>query len=652
MERDSTLSATRGRPTAETSSAAPSGKLDAGTKGLNGPALLRFGRFELNLGLEELRREGTLVRLRRQPFLVLARLAGEPKRLHTREELRELIWGKDTFVDFDQGLNYCIKEIRAALGDVAEKPLYVETLPRRGYRFIAPVEGTRAPADRRKALRGRALFLAAAAGLIALAFAAARGNGARPENARTMLAVLPLANMSADPDEDYLSDGLTEELIAQLGRLAPDRLGVIARTSAMQYKTRTKGIHEIGAELGVDFVVEGSVRSGEGRVRINVSLVKLSDRSSIFSEAYDREAKDLLSLQSEVARSVARRIQITLTPQLAARLDKAHPSDPEAQELYLRGRYFWNKRDEDGLRRSISYFERAIARQPGYALAHVGLADAYLVLGDHGYIPASESFPKARAAAERALLLDEGLAEAHTTRAMIRGIHEWDWRASVADFDRAIGLNPNYATAHHWYAHCLRAMGRLQDSVAEMRRALELDPLSLMINTNFAAALFYAGELAESELRYRRTLELDARWAHAHWGLGRNLLKQGRSAEAILALRKAVEVGGGEPEFRAALAYGLARAGLLLEARRTRDELEALLPRRYVASYQRAIAHAAVGDRERAFALLEKAYAERQSNLRFLKVDERLDSLRGDPRMASLLVRMRLADVPQSPIAP
>ncbi len=394
------------------------------------------------------------------------------------------------------------------------------------------------------------------------------------------------------------------------------------------------------------FVVEGSVRAREGRVRITASLVDARGGAPLFSEAYDREAKDLLSLQSEVARSVARRIQVTLTPRLAARLDKTHPRDPEAQELYLRGRYFWNRRNQEGLRRSISYFERAIARQPGYALAHAGLADAYLVLGDHGHLPPAESFPRARAAAERALALDDGLAEALATPALIRAIHEWDWRAAGADFERAIGLNPNYATAHHWYAHCLRAMGRAQDDVAEMRRALELDPLSLMINTNLAAALFYAGELAESELRYRRTLELDPRWAHAHWGLGRNLLKQGRSAEAIEAARKAVEVGGGDPEFRASLVYGLSRTGLLAEARRVKDELEALAGRRYVSAAQRAIAHAAVGDREQAFALLERAYAERESRLRYLKVDERLDSLRDDPRLAALLSRMRLADAP------
>jgi TolB-like protein/Flp pilus assembly protein TadD len=480
--------------------------------------------------------------------------------------------------------------------------------------------------------------------LLALGLAALRGTDARPESTRSMLAVLPLANLSAEPEQDYLSDGLTEELIAQLGRISPERLGVIARTSAMQYKTRTKGISEIGRELGVNFLVEGSVRSGAGRVRINLSLVRVADRTRLFTEAYDREANDLLGLQGEVARALARRIQITLTPQVAARLDKTHPSDAEAYELYLRGRYFWNMRNEEGLRRAIAYFERATARQPGYALAHVGLADAYLVLGDHGYIPATESFPKARAAAARALALDQGLAEGHATQAMIRAIHEWDWGAAVTDFERAIALNPNYATAHHWYAHCLRAMGRLPDAVAEMKRALELDPLSLMINTNLAAALSYAGDLAESELRYRKTLELDPRWGHAQWGLGRNLLKQGRTAEALEALRQAVAVGGAEPDFLATLAHGLARAGLAADARRVHADLEALTRRRYVACYQRAIASAAVGDRERAVALLEKAYAERQSGLRLLLVDERLDALRGDPRLTDLLRRMRLLE--------
>lgn len=621
-------------------------KLDGRTNALDEPALLRFGRYELALGPAELRREGKPVKLRRQPFLVLARLAGQPRRLHTREELRELIWGKETFVDFDQGLNYCIKEIRAALGDDAERPLYIETLPRRGYRFIAPVEGGDARLERRPPRRTRVLGLAVAAALIVFGLAAARGSAPRPERGRTMLAVLPLANLSADPEQDYLSEGLTEELIAQLGRISPDRLGVIARTSAMQYKVRNKGIGEIGRELGVDFLVEGSVRSATGRVRISLSLVKVADRTPVFTEDYDREARDLLGLQNEVARALARRIQITLTPEVAARLEGTHPRDPEAYELYLRGRFFWNKRSEDGLRRSISYFERATARQPGYALAHVGVADAYLVLGDHGYIPGTESYPKSKAAAARALELDFGLAEAHATRAMIRAIHEWDWRAAVLDFERAIALNPNYATAHHWYAHCLRAIGRLEGSVQEMKLALALDPLSLMINTNLATALYYAEELAESELRYRKTLELDPRWAHAHWGLGRNLLKQGRTAEAIPALRQAVLAGGAKPEFLATLAHGLARAGFAAEARGVQAELDALAARRYVPSYQRAIAHAAGGDNEGALALLEQAYAERQSMLRLLLVDERLDALRGDPRLDQLLRRMRLLDAP------
>jgi TolB-like protein/DNA-binding winged helix-turn-helix (wHTH) protein/Flp pilus assembly protein TadD len=629
--------------------------LDSETKALNA-ASLRFGRYELDLELEELRREGAHVKLRRQPFLVLAHLAKEPQRLHTREELRELIWGRDTYVDFDQGLNYCIKEIRAALGDDADKPLYIETLPRRGYRFIAPVVGVPQPAPAvavpAKSGGARALGAGALLGACLLALALSKGGGARPEGARTMLAVLPLANLSGDAEQEYLCDGLTEELIAQLGRVAPERLGVIARTSAMQYKLRGKGLREIARELGVDFVVEGSVRSEQGRVHIRTSLVKVNDLAQLFSEEYDREAKDLLGLQGEVARSLARRIQITLSPDGAARTGKAHPADAEAQDLYLRGRYFWNRRDQDGLRRAIDYFERAIARQPGYALAYVGVADAYLVLGDHGYIPATESFPKAKAAAERALQLDDGLAEALATRAMVRGIHEWDWRGSAADFDRAIGKNPNYATAHHWYAHTLRAIGRMQDAVAEMRRARELDPLSLMINTNLAAALFHAGELPESEARYRRTLELDARWAHAHWGLGRNLLKQGRTADALAALREAVAVGRGEPEFRAALVYGLARAGRTAEARRARDELEALAQRRYVAAYPRAVAQAAIGERGQAFALLEQAYRERQSSLRFLKVDERLDSLRGDPRLAALLARMHLSPMPESGSTP
>src|SRR6185436_7657871 len=336
---------------------------------------------------------------------------------------------------------------------------------------------------------------------------------------------------------------------------------------------------------GVDYAVLGSVRRGGERIRITVNLVKLADRTQQFSETYDREARDLLSLQREIAQELAKKIEVVFTPEAAARLQRVEARDPEAYQLYLRGRYFWNKRDEAGLRRATSYFEQAIARQPEYALAYVGLADAYLVLADHGYMSPEQALPLARAAAERALQLDDGLAEAHATRAMLRGAFEWQWEGALAGFERALLLNPNYVTAHHWYSHCLRAMGRSREAVQETRRALELDPLSLVINNNFATALYYSARYAEAEAQYRRTLELDAEWAPAYWGLGRALLKRGRVGDALQALERAAEKGPGQSEYPATLAHAYAVAGRPERARQQLQELQRRARTRYVSSY-------------------------------------------------------------------
>jgi TolB-like protein/DNA-binding winged helix-turn-helix (wHTH) protein/Flp pilus assembly protein TadD len=625
------------------------------------PPLLRFGSFELDSATGELRQDGAPVKLQQQPAKVLALLLQRAGELVTREEIRGFVWGQDTYVNFDQGLNFCIKEIRAALGDSADLPRFVETLPRRGYRFIAPVEVVArtpvtpgAPEDAptppppRRATNALLLLVFA---LLALAllltgvllFWPAPKPRASTQSARVRIAVLPFENLSADPDQDYLSEGLAEELIAQLGRLSPERLAVIARASAQRYKGQPEAVERIGRDLGVDYAVLGSVRRSGERIRITVNLVKLSDRTQQFSETYDREARDLLTLQREIAQELARKIEVVFTPEAAARLQRLEARDPEAYQLYLRGRYFWNKRDEAGLRRATSYFEQAIARQPGYALAYVGLADAYLVLADHGYMSPEQALPLARAAAERSLQLDDGLAEAHATRAMLRCAFEWQWEASLAGFERALLLNPNYVTAHHWYSHCLRAMGRSREAVLETQRALELDPLSLVINNNFATALFYSARYAEAEAQYRRTLELDPDWAPAYWGLGRSLLKRGRAAEALLALERAAEKGPGQSEYLATLAHGYAVAGRPESARQQLRELQRRARTRYVSSYDLALALAAVGEREQAFRCLEQAYAERQSGLRLLKVDDRLESLRSDPRYEDLLRRLGLA---------
>lgn len=634
------------------------------------PTLLRFGVFEMNLRTGELRKAGAPVKLQQQPFRVLAALARRPGELVTREELRNEVWGEETFVDFEQGLNFCVKQVRAALGDQADTPRYVETLPRRGYRFIAPVEAVvgatpfaDGPAPATEPLRGAAkVRLARGAGFVlvglatSLALVLLLGRGRVPEHplpraGRVKLAVLPFQNLSADPEQEYLGEGLTEEMIAQLGRLQPERLAVIARTSAMKYKDPVRDIAAIGRDLGVDYVVEGSVRYAEGRVRITAKLIQTSDQTQLWAENYERDLQDMLSLQSEVARAIAAGIQITLTPQTEARLARAARVDPEAYELFLRGRFFWNKRDAEGLRRSIEYFEKAIERRPDYALAYVGIADAFIVLGDQGNAPAGEALPRARAAALRALEIDPNLAEAQASLAMVRGIYDWDWKGAERGFRRAIELNPSYATAHHWYAHLLRALGRFEEAVAEIRRAQELDPLSLIINSNVGSALFYAGRYAEAAAQYRRTLEINPNWAPAHWGLGRTLRKLGRVPEALAAHEKAVTLSGRDAGYVCTLANALALAGRLAGAQSLLAEMEERARRQYVSPYDMALIHAGLGDADRAMASLERAYVERHSSLRQLRVDERLDPVRSDPRFEALARRIGLHPWPLVPDA-
>jgi tetratricopeptide (TPR) repeat protein len=432
-------------------------------------------------------------------------------------------------------------------------------------------------------------------------------------------------------------------MIAQIGRLDPARLGTIARGSSMQYRDRRKDIATVGRELGVDYVIEGSVRRGGDRVRVTVKLVQTSDQTQVWAETYERDLKDVIALQADVARAVARGIQLTLSPRNEARLASAPAVDADAYELFLQGRYFWNKRDHRSLLKSADLFEAAIARQPGHALFHVGLADAYVVLVDQGNVPALVGMPKAKEAADRALVLDPDLAEAHATRAMILGAFEWRWVEAEAGFRRALDLDSNYATAHHWYAHLLRALRRFDDAVRESQRAQALDPLSLIITSNVGSSLFYARRFDEAERQYLRVIAVNPRFAPAHWGLGRSMLETGRVAEAIAHHERAVEVSGREGGYLCTLAHAYAVAGRTADARRLLREVEALARRAYVSPYDRALVHAGLGDKKAALDLLERAVDQRCTGLRQLRIDERLKSLHGEPRFEALCRRVGLS---------
>jgi serine/threonine protein kinase/Flp pilus assembly protein TadD len=452
------------------------------------------------------------------------------------------------------------------------------------------------------------------------------------------LAVLPLANLSGDPEQEYFSDGMTEELITNLGKISA--LRVISRTSVMRYKKTEKPLPQIARELGVDGIVEGSVLRVGDRVRITAQLIQAEQERHLWAESYERDLRDVLALQGEVARAIAGEIKVRLTPQEQTRLASARPVNPDAHEAYLKARYYWNLRTEEGLKKGIEYFQQAIEKDPGYALAYAGLADSYSVLGFWNFMAPKEAYPREKAAAFKALEMDETLAEAHTSLGDARFKYDWDWVGAEKEFKRAIELNPSYATAHHWYAGYLSAMGRHNEAIAEAKRAQELDPLSLIINTTGGLVFFYARRYDEAIAQWRSTLELNAGFYPAHLYLGRAYEQQKLYEQAISEYQKALAPGQGNPALAAHLARGYAAAGKRTEALKIISNLRELSKRRYVSSYVIAQIYTALGDTSRAFQWLDKAYQDRDTWLDWLKAEPGFDSLRSDPRFQDLLRRM------------
>ncbi|MCI0402260.1 MAG: tetratricopeptide repeat protein, partial [Acidobacteria bacterium] len=456
------------------------------------------------------------------------------------------------------------------------------------------------------------------------------------------LAVLPLENLSRDPEQDYFADGMTEALITELSKISA--LKVISRTSVMQYKGVKKPLPEIARELGVDAVVEGSVlRAGE-RVRITAQLIHGPTDKHLWADQYDREMHDVLSVHSEVARAIAREVRVAVTPAEEKRLAQARAVNPEAHEAYLKGRFHWNERTEEGLKKAIEYFQRAIEKDPGYAPAYAGLADAYLVLPTYGPSPPppKEVLPKAEAAAQRALEIDENLAEAYTSLASIRQDY-YDWTEAESYYRRAIELSPNYATAHHWYSMMLTQVGRHEEAIAEARRAEQLDPLSRAITYNVASQLYYARQYDACIAQMRKTIESHPDWSWGHQGLGMCYSAKGMSKEAIIELEKAVVLPGAAPVIRAFLARAYALEGRRNEARRILNEFITLSRQQYFPALGIAMVYVALGEKDQAFAWLGKAYEEKY-DLGFLRADPAFDPLRDDPRYRELLRRMNFPE--------
>jgi TolB-like protein/Tfp pilus assembly protein PilF len=561
------------------------------------PRRLGFGVFEVDLRAGELTKRGRRVRLQEQPFQVLAMLLAKPGELVTREELHAGLWPK-TIVEFDHGLNKAISKIRYALGDSAESPRFVETVARRGYRFLADVAVINAP--------DAASGVGSPAGLPAAAFRIFDPSRPKAHRIRSLV-VLPLENISGDASQDYFADGMTDELITHLAQIGS--LRVISRTSAMSYKNARKPLPEIARELNVEGVLEGTVlRSGE-RVRITVQLIEAPSDEHIWARSYEEDVRDTLTLQSKLARAIVEQIRARLNRQERAALENSKVVNPAAYEAYLKGRYFWNKRTGDGLRTAIAYFGEAITHDPNYPESYSGLADAYALSGDwqYGILSPREAFTKAKEVATKALALDDTLGEAHTSLAFALDLG-WEWSAAEQEYKRAIALSPGYATAHHWYAWHLIVMGHGVAALAELRKAESLDPLSLIINADLADALCIARLYDDSIRQSRKALELDANFALVHYQLGQAFEQKHMYDEAIFAFRRAVELAGDNTAFGCGLAHAYAISGRKQEAIQMGAAFASQRSRFPSTDANIALIYVGLNDNDQAMSWLESAY--------------------------------------------
>jgi TolB-like protein/DNA-binding winged helix-turn-helix (wHTH) protein/tetratricopeptide (TPR) repeat protein len=673
--------------------------------------LFRFAAFEVDTRAGELKKHGLRIRLQEQPFQVLAILLQRPGEVVTREELRQRLWSEDTFVDFDHSLNTAINKLREALSDSPDSPRYIETLPRRGYRFIAPVEQVpaapvpanvekpsespavpapaqrrwrvvpvseepaaapvekqpekerkpekeekpkkeeklpaRMPAPRRRPWKGIVIAV------LALAIVLTNWDWITdwlggPDKIES-IAVLPLENLSGNPEEDYFADGMTDAVITNLARIKS--LRVISRTSVMQYKKARKPLPDIAKELDVDGIVEGTVMRSGSRVRITVQLLNGRTDRHLWAQEYERDLTDVVALQREVARAIVDEIRIQLTPEEQQTLSAGREPSPEAYDALIRGRFHFEKRTEEGLRLANSYFRQAIEKDPGYAAAYAGLADYFNTLAFYSVSPPGQGFPRAKEMADKAIELDPTLAEPHAALGMVYGEHEWNWDAAEKEFHRAFQLNPNYAPGHHWYAEQLICLGRAEEAYAEVQKSAALAPLSLVSNSQVALFHYYARQYDRVIEIANRMLELDADFPLGHMWLGMAYQQKGMNGQAIEVLRKAAELPQALPLFHALLGNAYGRAGKRQEALGVARKLEQLSRTRYVSPAYIALVYAGLGDRTQFFVWLEKSYQERSPLIIRMRVEPMLDPFRADPRFQQILRRVGFPPEPAAPAA-
>ncbi len=576
-------------------------------------ARLKFGAYELNAQSYQLTRRGRPIKLERIPMELLMLLLEGRGQLVTRSQIVEKLWGADIFLDIDNSINTAIRKLRGILRDNHRRPTFILTVTGKGYRFVAPISEVIQPTNARSGVAQR----------------------------RAMLAVLPFENLSNNPDQEYFSDGLTEETVSRLGQINPEQMGVIARTSSMAYKGASKRISEIGRELGVDYVLESSVRREGQRVRITSQLIRVKDETHLWASTYDRDAASFLGVQGELGSAIADQVKISLIPRSDVG-PVAGTQDSGAYDLYLRGRYYWNQLTPPGIQRAIEYFQEAVSRDPGYALAYAGLADCYMMLPITCDAPALDILPPAIGAANRAVQLDHRLAEAHSAVGSIKLWMEWDWKGAELAFERAIELNSNYVTAHRYYGHLLSNLGRHAASADQMRRAREVDPLSPIMHALSGRLMYQARQYDAALEHLKNALAINPELWVVHTFLGGVYERLQKFDQAKAEYQRAFELSGSNTETIAFRGHIMAQLGQRAAAEETIRILTELSKQRYVPPYNIAIVHAGLGEIDAALGWLEKAYETRDVRLTFLAVEPKWDTLRNQPRFQSLLQRLKL----------
>lgn len=645
--------------------------------------VFRFGLFEADVTRNTLKRKGVRVKIHDQPFRVLILLLETAGEIVTREQLRRELWPEGTYVDFDGSLNVILKKLRAGIGDDSDRPRFIETVPRRGYRFIAPVSqilgnqipeadsvaGALAETDVGPEATAPAVPLPASAGpaflrwllwsvslpvlavVISLVWLQSAKHSQRQD--KIMLLVLPLENLNADSLEDYLADGVTEEIITQLGGLDPTRLGVIARTSAMHYKHTQKSVKDISRELGVAYLLEGSIRRSGNNVRVTAQLIQLSDQTQLWAKSYDRELSDVLKVEQDIASTAASEIRITLSEQVHERLAAAIKVNPDAHDAYFRGLQGWNQPSRDGFLQAISEFTRATELDPSYAAAFAGLARVYSLSPIFAGIPPSEAAAKAKEAASRALSLDETIADAHSVLAFVKGHYEYDWPSAEREFRRAIELEPNNPYGHFFYSNSyLSPLGRHQEAIAEMRKAMELDPLSIRIQSFAGRTLIWARRYDEAITQYRKVNQLDPNVAVNHERLAQLYALLEKYSDAVDEETKARMLAGESPEkvlanmtiLRKTLTSRGSQGYWEGELRLAQSEQDP--PEGYARPYGLAEVYGHLGDKDKALANLEIAFNGRDTQMTELGIDPQFDALRSDPHFVDIERRVGILDQP------